>query len=159
MPPRFAAVVLACVWLSPALAQEEKPAVKARPAVAIQSEALAIKSGQALSDRALVTRPPALKGLVSWSLETRRHRGYFNCTALSPDGALLATGGLDGTIRLWDIESGKLVRALIGHNSYVYGLDFSPDGSVLASAGTFDNTVRLWDVRTGMPLRTLKQSL
>ncbi len=96
---------------------------------------------------------------MSWSLESRRHRGAINATALSPDGKLLATGGLDGTVRLWDTETGKLVRALIGHDSYVYGLDFAPDGTVLATAGTFDTTVRLWDVRSGMPLRVLKQQI
>jgi WD40 repeat protein len=45
---------------------------------------------------------------------------------------------------------------LIGHNSYVSGLDWSPDGNTLASAGTYDITVRLWDTHTGHPLRVLK---
>src|SRR5260221_10838907 len=155
MPCRLAAVAL-LMSLVPAFGQEEKPAAKVRPTVAIQTEALGIKLGAPLSVRALVTRPPALKGLVSWSLESRRHRGAINATALSPDGKLLATGGLDGTVRLWDTETGKLVRALIGHDSYVYGLAFSPDGTTLASAGSFDGTVRLWYVRTGMPQKILK---
>src|SRR5579871_5365207 len=132
----------------------EKP--KAPPATALLPEPLSLKLGEALSPRALVTRPGLLKGVVSWSVETRRHRGPFNCMALSPDGTKLATGGLDGTIRVWDVESGKLLKALMGHGSYCYGLDWSPDGSMLASAGTFDATVRIWDWRTGYPLRVLK---
>ncbi|MFL5341927.1 MAG: eIF2A-related protein [Gemmataceae bacterium] len=152
------AVLMPLIWANFARADDEKAAAKPMPTVAIQPEPLTVKPGDALSDRALVRRPAALKGLVSWSLETRRHRGQLSATALRPDGKLLATGGLDGTVRLWDVETGKLVRALIGHNSYVYGLDFSPDGTALASAGSFDATVRLWDVRSGMPLRVLKDS-
>jgi WD40 repeat protein len=126
------------------------------PSVVIPADQLEIKLGDPLSARALVTKPPTLTGAVSWSLETRRHRGTFWCQALSPDGKMLATGGLDGTIRIWDVETGRLLRALIGHNSYVYGLDWSPDGNSLASAGAFDATVRLWDTRTGRPLKILR---
>ena len=126
------------------------------PIVVIPPDQLEIKLGEPLSARALVTKPPTLTGVVSWSLETRRHRGTFWCQALSVDGKTLATGGLDGTIRIWDVETGRLIRALIGHNSYVYGLDYSPDGNTLASAGAFDGTVRLWDTRTGRPLKVLR---
>src|SRR5262245_9306081 len=102
---------------------------KSKPAVPpLKAEPLAVKLGDPLSARALVSRPPLLKGVVSWSIETRRHRGTFSCMALHPDGKTLATGGLDGTIRIWDVETGTLVRALLGHNYYVYGLDWSPDG-------------------------------
>src|SRR6516164_4786330 len=87
------------------------------PTVVIPAEQLDIKAGDPLSARALVTKPPTITGVVSWSLETRRHRGTFWCQALSPDGKVLATGGLDGTIRIWDVETGRLLRALIGHNS------------------------------------------
>src|SRR5438094_974842 len=83
------------------------------------------------------------------------HRGYLATSALSPDGKKLATGGLDGIVRVWDADTGEFLRALVGHNSYVYGLAWSPDGTVLASAGSFDGTARLWDAATGMPLRVL----
>lgn len=126
------------------------------PTVEIPAERLDRALGDPLSARALVTKPLPITAVVSWSLETRRHRGLIWCHALSPDGRVLATGGLDGTIRCWDVESGKLLRALIGHDSYVAGLDWSPDGNTLASAGTWDTTVRLWDTRSGRPLRILK---
>jgi WD40 repeat protein len=126
------------------------------PVVEIPAERLEFAQGDPLSLRALLTKPLPMTGVLSWTLETRRHRSAIWCHALSPDGRTLATGGLDGTVRLWDVETGRLVRALVGHNSYVSGLDWSPDGSTLASAGTYDITVRLWDTRTGRPLRILR---
>src|SRR5262245_34765553 len=122
----------------------------------IEPDRIALKPGGPLSVRALVTTPPYIKGLLSWSIETKHHRGRYSVTAQSPDGKLLATGGLDGTIRIWEIATGNLVRALIGHDSYVYGLAFSPTGRYLASGGSFDATVRIWEVATGQPLKILK---
>lgn len=148
---RCAGLVLALVVPSLCLAQKPKP-----PQGGIPPEPLGLKLGQPLSARALVQRPAPIKGLISWSLETRRHRGNFSCMALSPDGKQLATGGIDGVIRVWDVETGKLNRALIGHEYYVYGLSWSPDGRALASAGSFDATIRLWDTRTGQPLRVIR---
>jgi WD40 repeat protein len=146
-------LLLTALFVCPAGPAQE---VTASGEVVISPERLDLKPGDPLSARALVSRPRPMRGLVSWSLESRRHRGTFWCQALSPDGKTLATGGLDGTVRLWDVASGRLIRALIGHNSYVYGLDWSPDGQTLASAGAFDATVRLWNVKTGRPLRVLR---
>ncbi len=73
--------------------------------------------------------------------------------AVSPDAAQLATAGVDGAIRIWNLASGELLRVLVGHNSYVYSLSWSPDGKTLASAGSWDATIRLWNAANGMPLR------
>ncbi|HLW63678.1 MAG TPA: WD40 repeat domain-containing protein [Gemmataceae bacterium] len=137
----------------------QKPAEKDKPKPAttvIKPEPLTLKPGDAMSAHALVTKPPIVKGVVSWTLETRRHRGTFSAVALSPDGKLIATGGLDGTIRIWDAVNGHLVKALVGHGYHCYGLAFSPDGNTLASGGINDQAVHLWDVKSGMPLKLLK---
>ena len=63
----------------------------------------------------------------------------------SPDGKMLATGGEDAAIRLFDTqaETGAQQLVLRGHDFLVSGLDFSPDGTRLASA-TPDGVVRVW---------------
>ncbi len=77
--------------------------------------------------------------------------------AFSPDGRLLASGGADGTVALWDVGNRRLVRpAIAAHRQSVYALAFSPDGQTLASSavGTadYDADVRLWSVATGTQL-------
>ncbi len=124
--------------------------------ITITADPLKIEPGKPLSLRALVSEPMQLEGALSWTVETRLHRGALFAYAFSPDDKLLATGGLDGTIRIWDLANGSMVRAMIGHNSYIYDLSWSPDGNSLASAGGWDGTMRVWDIRTGMPLKVFK---
>jgi WD40 repeat protein len=75
--------------------------------------------------------------------------------AFAPDGRLLASGSPDKTIRLWDVQTGRLVRTLAGHTDSVFSVVFAPDGRWLASGST-DTTVRLWDVPTGRLVCTLE---
>jgi WD40 repeat protein len=75
------------------------------------------------------------------------HNGPINQLAISQDGTRLATGGADGTIRLWDIEKPSvpvLIGVLSGHTKPVHGVAFSPDGRRIATSSD-DGTVRLWE--------------
>ncbi len=60
----------------------------------------------------------------------------------SPDGKILASGGSDRVVRLWNLQTGQVTRAFAEHSGPVYALAFSPDGKELASAGQ-DTTVVL----------------
>jgi WD40 repeat protein len=67
--------------------------------------------------------------------------------AFSRDGRRLATGLMDGRVRLWDAASRRVVATLNGHRDQT-NVAFSPDGRTLATASR-DSAVRLWDTATG----------
>jgi Tol biopolymer transport system component len=67
--------------------------------------------------------------------------------AFAPDGATLAMGIDDGSIKIWDPATGSIKATLKAHNGSVWSVAFSPDGSLLASASD-DGTAKLWDAAT-----------
>jgi WD40 repeat protein len=86
--------------------------------------------------------------------EVRRFQGHtneINSVTFSNDGRLALSGGSDGTVRLWDLTTGKEVKQLSGHQSQVHGVAFSGDGR-LALTGSLDMTARVWDVAEGREL-------
>lgn len=74
--------------------------------------------------------------------------------AWSPNGIFLATGGDDGSLRIWDANTGVELAVLAGHADAVRDLTFNADGSLLASASN-DETATIWDMTTAQPLHVL----
>ncbi|MBN1430221.1 MAG: Gldg family protein [Anaerolineae bacterium] len=75
--------------------------------------------------------------------------------AFNRDGSRLATAGADGTVRTWDVGTGKQELELRGHTSDVLDVAYSPDGKQIASVGR-DGTVRVWDIASGEQLKQLE---
>jgi len=67
--------------------------------------------------------------------------------ALSPNGKTVASGSRDGTVRLWDVETKKVVARWTGHTDAVRSLCWSVDGERVVS-GSNDGTIRVWDVES-----------
>ena len=59
----------------------------------------------------------------------------MSAVAIAPDGTWLASGGDDGTVRIWDPATGQQRAALTGHTGPVTAVAIAPDGTWLASAG------------------------
>ncbi len=84
----------------------------------------------------------------------RGHTAAVYRMTLSPDGRILVSSSNDNTVRLWDMESGRLLRTL-EHRGDVVCVAWSPDGRMLAT-GTFSGKkVYQWDATTGRQIRVL----
>lgn len=64
------------------------------------------------------------------------HHNYVYCLAFSPKGNILASGSYDEAVFLWDVRAGRLMRSLPAHSDPVSGIDFSRDGTLVASCST-----------------------
>jgi WD40 repeat protein/class 3 adenylate cyclase/energy-coupling factor transporter ATP-binding protein EcfA2 len=109
--------------------------------------------------------------LILWDLfdagEIRRFEGHatsINGVAFTPDGEHALTGAgffgygpvaEDNSLRLWDVETGELIRVLEGHRMPVLHVAISSDGR-RALSGAGDATMRLWDLESGREIRSFK---
>jgi WD40 repeat protein len=93
-----------------------------------------------------VARSTRIRALTTGAEDDEYFLGW--AIAFSPDGRLLASPGRGRLVNLWDVRTGKLVRAFEHNVGTVHSLDFSPDGSLLAISGG-DSFASLWDVAAG----------
>ncbi|MBV6426130.1 MAG: Protein TolB [Haliscomenobacter sp.] len=92
---------------------------------------------------------------LPWASNHEGHTSSVNNVAFSPDGKRLATGSSDKTAKIWDVETGQVLRTMEGHLDNVSSVAFSPDGKRLAT-GSDDKTAKIWDVETGEVLLRLE---
>ena len=83
-----------------------------------------------------------------------KHDGLNNAF-FSPDGKLALTISDARTARLWEVQHGRYLRTLSGHEGALSWAEFSADSQTLLTASK-DNTARLWDVASGRQLRALR---
>jgi WD40 repeat protein len=93
---------------------------------------------------------------AAWSSRAWR-TGELTAVDLTADGRIAASGGRDGTVRLWGLDSNSCLRVLEGHEEMVESVRLSADGRLVLSSSR-DRTVRLWEVGTGACLRVLPRA-
>ena len=105
-------------------------------------------------DGRLLAVTPTPRGIYLYDAETLEQVRFIEIEigvwslAFSSSGSVLASGLDDGSVLLWRVDDGTLIRALEGHRGPVWSLSFSTDGETLASA-SYDATVRVWRVLDG----------
>jgi len=119
------------------------------PAALRADDTLASAPGLASAPRAAPEHDPVLEPLIG-------HSGDVRAIVYAPNGKLIATGGDDKTIKLWDARTGILLHSIPAHTQGVRTLAFSPDSTELAS-GSGERVVRIWNALTGGLLQSWPQ--
>ena len=83
------------------------------------------------------------------------HTNTVRCVTTLPDGRIVS-GSIDGTLRVWDLNTGECLWELEGHSNYVTSVTALPDGHI--RSGSDDCTFRVWDVNSGKCLAVIPVS-
>ena len=78
-------------------------------------------------------------------LTLKGHSSDVTSVSLSPGGKRIVSGSGDGTVKVWDAQTGRETLTLKGHSSGVWSVSFSPDEKRIVS-GSSDKTVKIWDI-------------
>jgi len=114
------------------------------PAPALAQEKVEPKAG-------IVEIPPG--AITRFGTSKFRHGSRILRLVYSPNGRILAAGGGDDPVRLWDTDTGQELRQC--KEAWIQAMVFSPRGSVLVTAGAF-KVIRLWEVATGKEISQIK---
>ncbi|HAH05897.1 MAG TPA: hypothetical protein DCM05_05095 [Elusimicrobia bacterium] len=113
------------------------------------------QSSEALDFQARLSLKGVRRELKSaWLQRVFEGAGGALCAVLSPDGGLALTGHEDGSVRLWEALSGRLLWTAQGHAKGALSVGFTPDGRRALSSGA-DGTIKIWDTASGKASGTL----
>ena len=135
------------------LENERGPMISSIRGLAFNADATVLYSGQI--DRSLRAWSVAEQTQL-WS-RVRHHEAVSDLRLDPPTGRLLSAS-LDGTLRAWPLQSPpgtSSLQIVSAHDDHALSVDFSPDGTILASAGR-DDIIRLWDPELMVPLASLR---
>ena len=113
--------------------------LKARPIIADEEDISISPTGLKLATSIAAHKEPI--GRIAWS----------------PDGSKLAAPSVDGTIKVWDVDKGELIKTLQGHTSRAICVTWSPTNNYLAT-GSDDGTARIWNIESGGLVETIEGS-
>ena len=136
---------------------------------AVSGEKILESSGDSASDPSSLFLPNGRawvcadgQKIMLYDLQTRTNRLTLESNseiafmAISPDGKTLAASHFNYLISLWDLDSGRQLGTLVGHQGHVLSLAFSSDGRTLAS-GSEDRTIKLWHLATQRELASFTE--
>lgn len=150
------------VALARSLTIQAQVAQATDPRLALQLALAAHHINPSLETTSILTTTVAATHYVPLGQPLTGHTRPVSSVAFSADGKTLASGSVEGTVRLWDVTDPTMVRPLgqplTGHTGSVWSVAFSADGKTLAT-GSFEGTVRLWDVTDPKTARPLGQAL
>jgi len=81
------------------------------------------------------------------------HNDEINTLTISPEGKYIISGSEDKTIKIWDTESGRLIKTLKGHKDAVKSVAISPDGRYIVSVS--DKTIKIWNLFSGILINSI----
>lgn len=164
-------LALADAWWERAAAEQDpaKLALQARAAtwydralgqVAGLNRTKALKRFERVNERLRGLAAPSslAAGPVGEIKKFEGHTDEIKGVAFSPDGRYGVSGGLDQTVRVWDLAAGKEERVLRGHTKQVWDVAFLPNNRQVLST-SWDTTARLWDVKNGNEIRRYNHRL
>jgi WD40 repeat protein/tRNA A-37 threonylcarbamoyl transferase component Bud32 len=93
---------------------------------------------------------------VSTLRDPKSKSGFF--AIFNRTGEQILTASTEGPATIWNVETGKPVQYLVGHNDAIMGAGFSPDSTRISTCAV-DGTTRIWDVHSGTELLTLTENL